>query len=53
MYRICFEPKGYVITLIYNDPEDQQIDFDADMEFDAFVEKFIEIFDGLSNSSNV
>lgn len=44
MYRIMFEPQGYIVTLMFNDPFDEQIDFDADKEIDLFIKKFKDVY---------
>lgn len=44
MYRIMFAPQGYIVTLMFNDPFDEQIDFDADKEIDLFIKKFKDVY---------
>lgn len=46
MYRIMFAPQGYIVTLMFNDPFDEQIDFDADKEIDLFIKKFKDVYGG-------
>lgn len=48
MYRIMYTPKGYVVTLIYNNPFDIQLDFNADTQLYEFIKQFNEVF----NDSN-
>ena len=48
MYRIMYTPKGYVVTLIYNNNFDIQLDFNADTQLDEFVKKLNEVY----NDSN-
>ncbi len=39
MYRLSFEPSGYVATLMFNDPYDEQIDYVVPRDLNAFIEK--------------
>ena len=39
MYRLSFEPSGYVATLMFNDPYDEQIDYVVPRDLKAFIEK--------------
>ena len=39
MYRLSFEPSGYVAMLMYNDPYDKQIDYVVPSNLNAFIEK--------------
>lgn len=39
MYRLSFEPSGYVAMLMYNDPYDEQIDYVVPSNLNAFIEK--------------
>lgn len=48
MYRIMYTPKGYVVTLIYNNPFDIQLDFNADTQLNEFIKQFNEVY----NDSN-
>lgn len=48
MYRIMYTPKGYVVTLIYNNPFDIHLDFNADTQLNEFIKQFNEAF----NDSN-
>ncbi len=40
MCRIDYQPIGYVITIIYNDPFDQQIDYVYATDFANFIKDF-------------
>lgn len=39
IYRLSFEPSGYVAMLMYNDPYDEQIDYVVPSDLNAFIEK--------------
>lgn len=36
-YRIEFTPMGFIAAVIYDNPPDEQVDYDLDKEFDLFL----------------